>query len=555
MRRALATLDSTRFDVVIIGGGITGACIAHDAALRGLSVALVERRDFGGATSSASSKLLHGGVRYLQRFRFDKVRESARERAVFGRIAPHLLRWIPFLIPTDRHWSRSRWPLAVALEWYTLLGGTDERGCGLPRPTGVWLDRAALEREAPAVAARAGVTGAFVLNECHLRSSERMTLAFVRSAARRGAVVANYVEAEDLLREGSRVAGVTVRDVEEDAQFAIRARVTVNAAGPWLARLNDRCVVGPLRRRVTGLARGTHILTRELLPGGWAVALPTDRGSGAALDRGGRHVFIIPWRGRSLIGTSNRPFAGDPGRVAPTPEDIEDLVDDVRAALPSVALESSDVCHAFAGLYPIAARRIDPLAYQATSDYQVIDHGRHGGADGFISALGARYTTARRVAELAVDATCARLGCPDTPCCTAATPLAGGEVTDQQMLLRDLAAGYGDRLEATVLDVLAQHYGTEAFRLLDAATGPEAFRRLVPDRETIEAEVEYAVEHEMARQLADVIFRRTGLGTLGHPGDACLARCAAIMAPRLGWSEHEKTEQLERTRALFPVAV
>ena len=555
MRRTLASLDTTTFDAVIIGGGITGACIAHDAALRGLSVALIERGDFGGATSAASSKLLHGGIRHLQQLRIDKVRESARERSHFRHIAPHLVRWVPFLVPADRSLRRGRWLLGCGLELYALLGGADEPSGVSELPSGTWIDRAGLARVAPLIADGSGIAGALVLNECHLHSSERMTLAFVKTAVAHGAVAANYVAADGLLREGRRVVGVRARDVERGDELRIRARVTVNAAGPWLPGLNDRFAVGPLRRPVTGLAMGAHIVTRQVM-GGFAAALPTARASASLVGRGGRHVFVIPWRGHSLIGTSNRPFRGDPDTVAPTEQDVADLVGDVNRALPSAALAVGDVRHAFAGLYPLTAARVDPGVYQGTADYQVIDHGRRGGAEGVVSALGAKYTTARRLAELATTIVCEKLGRPDASCRTPETPLVGGDIADMGAVRREIATRCGDRLGAPARDALVRNYGAEAGRVLDCASEhPTGLRRVASGRETIEAEVIFAVEDEMSRQLADVVFRRTGLGALGHPGDDCLERCAGLMAVRLGWSEAHRREQIGRTRALFPVAV
>ena len=386
MRRSPAALENTTFDAVVIGGGITGACIAHDAALRGLSVALIEQGDFGGATSAASSKLLHGGIRHLQQLRVDKVRESARERSHFRRIAPHLSRWVPFLVPTDRTFRRGRWFLGCGMELYALLGGADELSGASGPPSGTWLDRAALGRVAPLIADCEAVTGALVLNECHLHSSERMTLAFVKTAVAHGASAANYVAADGLLRDGSRVVGVRARDVERGDEFPIRARVTVNAAGPWLPGLNDRFAVGALRRPVTAMAMGAHIVTRQVM-GGFAAALSTGRASAALVGRGGRHVFVIPWRGHSLIGTSNRRFQGEPAAVEPTKEDVADLVGDVNRAIPSAPLAPDDVRHAFAGLYPLTAARIDPVVYQGAADYQIVDHGRHGGAEGALMAL------------------------------------------------------------------------------------------------------------------------------------------------------------------------
>ena len=554
MRRSLPALEGTTFDVVIIGGGITGACLAHDAALRGLTVALVERGDFGGATSAASSKILHGGIRYLQQIRFDKVRESARERSRLRRIAPHLVRWVPFLVPTERTLAKGRRLLSGGMALYALLGGADESGADPRAPSGTFLDRAALAREAPALAAAGRFTGAFVLNECHLHSSERMTLAFLKTAVRHGAVVANYVASDGLLREGPRVAGLRARDAGSGDEIRIRARITINAAGPWLPGLNDRFAVGPLRRRVTGFAQGAHVVTRQVLPR-YAAALPTERASGAFLDRGGRHVFVIPWRGHSLIGTSNRPYRGEPADVRPGMQEVTDLVDDVNRALPSAALEYEEVLHAFAGLYPLTARRIDASVYQGTGDYQIVDHGRHGMADGFLSVLGAKFTTARRVAELATTLVCRKLGRPGAECRTHETPLAGS-VSSASALRRQISERCAGSLDATTAESLVRHYGAEADDVLRAAAGDSSLLRPMARGETTGAEVVYAVEHEMAQRLGDVVFRRTGLGTLGHPGEAALEQCAAIMAARLGWSDAQRARQLRSTRAcfLFPPA-
>ncbi len=555
LRRTLAELTDSTFDVVVIGGGISGACLAHDAALRGLSVALVEQGDFGGATSAASSKLLHGGIRYLQQIRFDKVRESSQERRVLAGIAPHLIRWVPFLVPTYSDPARGRWFLACGMRLYAWLGGATDP---VPEPnaptSGTYYSRAELGQRAPELADSADVTGAFVLYESQLHSSERMTLAFLKTAAQHGAIVANYVSVDGLLWAGSRVAGVRAHDVESGDPLEIRARVVANAAGPWLPRFNDRFAVGSLRHAVTGMAQGAHIITRQIMPT-FGVALSTGRASGARLDRGGRHVFVIPWRGHSLIGTTNRPFDGDLDRVCPTEDDVQDLIDDVRSALPAVRLVRRDVRHAFAGIYPLTARRLRPGVYQGTGDYQILDHGRAGGAEGMVSALGAKYTTARRLAELATSTICRRLDRGVDRCRTAETPLVGGVIDDVAAFTRDAVGRHAALINRATVEHLVRHYGAEIDAVVGVTPGDSyGYRQLTSARESIEAEVVFAVKHEMARQLADVVFRRTGLGTLGHPGDACLRRCAAIMAPRLGWTDTARDEQIRKTHAQFPIA-
>ena len=559
MRRELTLLHETTFDVVVVGGGITGACLAHDATLRGLSVALVDRGDFGSETSAASSKLLHGGIRYLQQGRVDKVRESARERAVFQRIAPHLTRWVPFLIPTQRSLLRGRGLLRCGMWVYEGLTRGADRSVGDPSkrpPRGSFYSRADLVGLVPDLGARDDVTGAQVLYESHLHSSERMTLAFLKTAVQGGAVVANYVTVDRVLESGGRIGGVSVIDRVSGGRFDIRARFVANAAGPWISGLNEQLGIGRLARPIRGFSKGAHIVTRQVVDR-FALALPTRRRTSSILDRGGRHVFVIPWRGHSLIGTTDRPYTGPLDEVGPTAEDIDELLGDVSAALPGVNLTRSDVCHAFAGLYPLTAEDVRPDVYQGTGDYQIIDHGRGGGAKGVVSVLGAKYTTARRVAERATTLICKRLGHGTRPCQTNRAPLVGGAIDDLERFTRDAVGRYSQVLNRDTVEYLVHHYGTETDAVVEKASagreGGSLLSPLAPGREAVGAEVRFAVKEEMAVTLADVVFRRTGLGTLGDPGEGALRACADIMGQCLGWGEARRLEEVRATQELFTV--
>ena len=555
MRREPTAFHDTTFDVVVVGGGITGACLAHDATLRGLSVALVERHDFGSATSAASSKLLHGGIRYLQQARFDKVRESAHERACFQRIAPHLTRWVPFLIPTQPGLLRGRQVLGCGMWLFERLTHGEDRVVSDPAkqvPSSEFYQRDELARLVPELGAREDITGAHVLYESHLHSSERMTLAFLKTAASGGAVVANYLTVDGLVTRDRRIEGVSVVDTLSGDRFDIRARVVVNAAGPWLSGLNERLGVGRLRVPVSAFSTGAHIVTRQVIDR-FALALPTRRRSSAIVDRGGRHVFVIPWRGHSLIGTSDRPFAGELDGVGPTDRDIGDLLNDVNAALPGLELTRGDVSHAFAGLYPLTARDVRPDVYHGTGDYQVIDHGRVGGSDGVVSVLGAKYTTARQLAERATSLLCRRLDRGATASRTGETALVGGEIDDLERFRNDAVSRHAEHLLRGQVEHLVNHYGTETDAVVaKGSTDPQ--RLLTPlasERESVGAEVQFAVEEEMAVRLSDVVFRRTGLGTLGDPGVECLRRCAEIMGRCLGWSDATMNEEVQQTQSLF----
>ncbi len=549
MRRDPGTLQQTEFDLAVIGGGITGACIAHDAALRGLQVALVERGDFGSATSAASSKLLHGGIRYLQHAQLGKVRESAQERAHFQTIAPHLTRFVPFVIPTYDNFARGSLFLRTGVAMYGLLVRTTQREIDDPAkrtPPERFLERAELVRLAPEIAANPDIRGAQLLHESHIYNSERMTLAFIKTAARNGAVVCNYAPAIDFLSESNRIKGVRIWDELTGRPVDVRARVVANASGPWIARLNERLSFRELGRSVVDFGKGAHIVTRQLT-GEHAVVLSTKRRIRSIINRGGRHIFVIPWRNHSLIGTTNTPFRGDLDDVRVSDEDVADLIADVNAALPGVALGTRDVVYAFAGLYPLTDTSAQNV-YQVSGTYRVVDHAKASRVDGLISVLGARYTTARRVAERAVDLTFRKLGRPVPPCRTAVSPLVGGSIQDLLRFRTDATRTLDGRVDRDVIDHLVSAYGDELEDLVSTEDeGLPLLARLSTARESIEAEVAFAVDREMAVRLDDVVLRRTGLGTLGYPGRRCLDRAAAIMAARLNWSEHQVAEECART--------
>jgi glycerol-3-phosphate dehydrogenase len=397
------------------------------------------------------------------------------------------------------------------------------------------------------------LTGAQVLYESHLHDSERMVLAFLKSAAANGAVVGNYLSVTAFLHDGRRVDGARVTDEPAGEALEIRARVVVNAAGPWIPGLNATLPGARLHRQVTHFSRGSHIVTRAI-ESRYALALATTRPSDAVIDRGGRHVFVIPWRGRSLIGTSDAAFRANPDDVAPTLGDVTALLHDVNAALPSARLSAADVTYAYAGLYPLTADAVRPDVYQGTGHYQVVDHARQGGVDGLVSVLGAKYTTARHVAEMGADLVEDKLGRSRSRCQTATTPLVGGQVRNLADFSRRIREQHGSRLSPATLDYLVAGYGTEIEALMaTAASEPEGLAAVAEGRETIGAQITYAIEHEQARRLEDVVFRRTGLGTLGSFGEEALVRCARHMGARLGWSAQELERQLaETSRRLIP---
>jgi len=549
MERQPARLSNSEFDLLIIGGGISGACMAWDATLRGLSVALVEKGDFGEATSSASSKLIHGGIRYLQQGLLGKVRESIVERRNFLRIAPHLLHSVPFLIPTYGHGLRGRPVLTAGMALYGAIGADRNRGLPASRSLPGFEPlsaREVLERE-PLVPAK-GLTGGVVYPECQMHSSERMTLHFVASAAARGAEVANYLRVDDFLGDPGQVRGARATDLQSGERFDIRAKVVANVSGPWAFQLLDT-LKGRNRARSMQHAKGCHLVANRLT-NGHALALATHEANESLVNRGGRHIFIIPWRGQTLIGTTNVPFSGAPDDLSVTDADIDDFIAEVRSALPGSRFDRDQVRHTFAGLYPLVDCQVDERVYQGTGTYRIYDHQRTDGTDGLITVLGAKFTTARRLAERAVDLVYRKLQHTPPPCSTATTPVDGGELESVDAYVAQEATR--SEVDTTTLRDLITDHGTRYREVLELAKdAPELLERVHPDRGTTWAGVHHAVRHEMTMTLSDLILRRTGLGTIGDPGTECVRACAALLAAERGWTADRTEQQIdEMTRAL-----
>jgi glycerol-3-phosphate dehydrogenase len=556
MKRNLSEFRNNIFDLVIIGGGITGACMAADAAMRGLSVALVEKGDFGAATSSASSKLLHGGIRYLQQLNLAKVRESAKERVYFQQLAPHLTNYIPFIIPTYSSFNKGKLVMKAGMTLYEILCAGQNRILSDPSkkvPASHYLSKDDVKKVVNELKSD-DLTGGFVFYESHMYNSERMTLEFVETAQQYGASVANYLEVESFLgADKGCIRGVQVRDQLNEEGFDIQASLVVNAAGPWIPVLNSsiggaKAVEGV----VNAFSKGAHIITRQLTRG-YAVALPTRKQNQAVINRGGRHVFIIPWRGYSLIGTTYGPYKGDLDNVHATESDVDEMITDINSAMGSEVLHRDDVLHAYAGIYPLIDDFINTSVYQGTGKYQIIDHSVTDDLDGLVSVFGAKFTTARLLAEKALDKVVPRFNKKLERCKTRSSRLASGNIEDMQSFREVQNTRYGSMLPEPIINNLVTNYGTNIHSIImlieaDASLADE----LVPGRQVVAAEIIYSVRYEMACHLDDFVFRRTGLGTLGNPGEEILHHCAMLMGQELDWDHDRIEKEVLQTLNGFP---
>lgn len=552
MRRDWNRLAAEPFDLLVVGGGVHGLATAWDASLRGLRVALVEKGDFGGATSAASLKTVHGGLRYLQHLDFGRMRDSIGERSALMRMAPHLIDPLPFLVPTYGWGMKGKPILRTALWLNDLLSCDRNRGLrelGLEIPPGRGLSRDECLRMAPLLPAE-GLTGGVLFHDGILRNADRLTLAFALAAAAEGAVLVNYAAVTGWLRDGSTICGACVRDAETGDEIEVRARLSVNLAGPWSDLLVGLAAGKPAQRSVR-LSKGIQLVLPPITERVAVAVTSRHTDPDAKLSRGGRHYFLLPWRGVTLAGTTDELYEDDPDRFTVSEKDVERFLAELNDALPGLALARRDVAWAFGGLRPVDENNLNRGA-QTLRRHQVMDHRRDLGLDGLITVIGVKYTTCRLLAEKAVDACVERLGGKLGACSTASRALPGGDTGPVDALVRRAVEDARGVLAPAEAEGLARTYGAGYPDVLRLARENADLAAAVPDGDgVVAAQVAHAVRAEAALHLEDVVMRRTPLGTRGDPGDAALQASAACMGRELGWSAERQADEIRRLRARY----
>jgi glycerol-3-phosphate dehydrogenase len=524
---AVAALRSERFDLVVVGGGITGAGVALDAATRGYSVALVEKADYASGTSSRSSKLVHGGLRYLQNFDLGLVREALLERQLMVRLAPHLVRPLPFVVAAFDG-ARPDRMVGVGLNLYDAMA----RG-GRGRQDGDWaperhrvIGGEEVGELLPALAPRSPTSG-YLFYDCQTDDS-RLVLTVLAEAERFGAVCANRLTVTDLVDEGGRTSGVWVRDALTGERFPVRAANVVNATGVWADRLrpdelHDEAEVPRIRP-----SRGTHVvLARETLPLDAGAIVPAG---------GGRAIFALPWLGSTLVGTTdNEHDAEDLDHVLPDDGDIAYLLGAVNAYFGS-AIGREDIAGTYAGVRPLISTGDPKKSVDISRKAELYET-----SSGMITITGGKLTTWRRMAKMTVDRLVEREA-RRAPCRTQDVPL--GQSVEADELPRV------EGVPETAYERLARRYGHAAHEVLAvAAERGELAQPIVaggpPD---LLAEAAYAARREQAISVGDALLRRTRIalqaaGAVADPEGATARRVAAAMAPALGWDESEAQAQ------------
>jgi glycerol-3-phosphate dehydrogenase len=536
---ALSAFESDRFDVVVIGGGITGAGVALDAASRGYSVALVERDDYASGTSSRSSKLVHGGLRYLQNFDIGLVREALLERALMVNLAPHIVHPLALLIPAfeGKHLDRAT---GVGLNAYDVMATDRIRLPTLrrrrdPAPA---LEEWSPERHRvvdadevvellPALAEREP-SSAFLFYDCQT-DDVRLVLTVLGEAERFGAVMANRCRVLELIEENGRADGVRCRDELGGREFELRADNVVSATGVWADTIRSEEVLDAAEVPRIRPSRGTHItLAHESLPLVAGAIVPAG---------GGRSIFALPWLGRSLIGTTDNDYEGGLDHIPSDDGDVDYLLDACNEFF-GTSLGRADLTGAYAGVRPLISTGDSKKSVDISRRAELFET-----RSGLVTITGGKLTTWRRMAKLAVDRVVEREG-REAPCRTHEIPL--GEPAD------DLPAPGG--VDEGSLALLAGRYGYAAHDVLALVEErPELGRRVVPELPDLLVEAPFAARYEQAASVADVLLRRTRLGilaapALAAPGSEPARAVAEALGAELGWDAARVDRELDAWR-------
>jgi glycerol-3-phosphate dehydrogenase len=528
---ALERLEREQFDALIIGGGIVGTGIARDLALRGLHVALVERDDLASGTTSRPTRLIHGGLRYLEMFDFALVRTDMREREVLLRLAPHLVQPLQFLMPMYSRGVLYRAKLQAGMQLYDALSFDKSL------PTRQWLNKRQLLRMEPALNP-SGLQGAWQFYDGQVSLVERLVVENALDAASEGGVIVTYAPAVDFIKnELGGVVGARISDRATGQEVNVRARLTVNATGPWLDLTTASLRAG--RRPLLRLTKGVHLVTPAI----------TRQAHVLFAKRDGRLFFVIPWLDYSLIGTTDTDYHGDPADAAATEQDVEYLVDEAHRAFPSGRFDQ--IHYAYAGVRALV--RIEHVSEGKVSRKHALhDHARRDRVPGIVSVVGGKITGYRAIAEEVGDLVARKLGSRHRATSnTDIRPLPGGHLLDlesyveQEVWPRARELGL-DRQQAAHLGAI---YGSLTSEVLArVVANPSLAERVCADEPTIAAQLHHAVEAEWAQSLGDVLLRRTGLGLRACQALDCLDKVVEHVAVLLGWDASEQQRQVEAYR-------
>ena len=521
----LEVLDKDKiFDMLVIGGGISGACILWDGVLRELSCILVEKNDYASGTSQATSKLIHGGLRYLKNGEISLVKESLDERKILAKLTPHSIRPLGFLIPIYDLKNLLLLRAGLTIYDYLSLNKNVDLLSDSLVPNHEYLSKEQTISEDPNIP-RSDLKGSVLYYDYANINPERHTCDFIFSARRRGARVFNYTEVKKI-EFINNIYHILIYDRLTGVEFLIKSRTIVNSSGPWADNV-DKIILNNDGANIIR-SKGIHIVTRNI----------SQKHCSIRITKSKKHLFVIPWRNRTIIGTTDTIYEGNPDNFSVSRNDILNLIEEINDYL-NFKVQERDVYFYYGGMRPLVedGNNKESNTYNVSRKTEITEH-KDSGKPGFITALGGKYTTSRGLAEKVVDKVCGILG-KGKECSTKVTRLISGNFSDVPSLVRDLKTRYY-RLSEEKAYNLAMRYGSQVYELaelnkelfLDTQSGI----RIQNEEEYYKEEIEYICRFEDVFNLSDFYFRRSGIGNIGKPKDDTISKINSIVSETLGKS-------------------
>jgi Glycerol-3-phosphate dehydrogenase len=548
MKREPAKLTNTTYDLLIIGAGINGACAAWDATLRGLSVAIIDKGDFGAATSANSLKVIHGGLRYLQKADIQRTRMSIQERSALLRIAPNFINPMPCLIPTYGHYKRGKEIMRLALKINDFFGFDRNSHIAPDKyiPNGKVISKDECLKLFPHFNIT-GLTGGAMWYDCQVSNSERLTLSFILSAEKAGAIPCNYIEATGFIKENNKIIGVKVVDTLTGEENEIYARLILNTSGPWVYRIMDMSKnEEPDKTRRSNTALAVNLVFPNTF-GKVAIGIRSNtHREHDPICGGNRFLFMAPWGDFMLFGTLYKKICDDINTYNVPEEVIQELIDEFNEVCPGLGLNYESVSFYHKGFIPIKSNVSKKNSSLLLEHDKIIDHSISDGVAGLVSSVCIKYTTARHLAQKTIDLIFKKLGKDSPPCKTAHVPVCGGEVVQ----LKDYNGIHSIPLES--IKRLLTNYGNCYKDVLHyAQADPIWMAPINEDSQVLRCEILHSIRAEMAVKLADIVFRRTDLGTARFPSHKQLKVVAKIMAGELNWGEDKQARELNEVISTY----
>lgn len=531
-------LSAERLDLIIIGGGITGAAMAHEAALQGLKVALFEKNDFGSATSAATSKLIHGGMRYLKNFEFGLVRESLTERRILGDITPNLVEPLRFIIPAYKNKKLTNLMLRAGMYLYDGLsydkGKVQEKKNALTSHASLSAEET-LER-APMINEK-GLSHSNSYFDYANINPDRMTLAFLKTAFDNGASIANYATVKGFLKKDQVIEGVEVLDQISGKSYQVKARFTINCSGSWVDEVLG--LLNPGQQPTLIRSEGVHVITGKIRFKD-AVAITT---------REGGHLMFLPWRGLTIVGPTDKIYEGSTDAYKPTKASVDEIVERINTYIPAEKMGGpftyDDIVFHYGGLRPLIGVDSPDDTYKASRKYEIVDHLKSDGLEGLITVEGGKYTTSRGLAEHTLEAIAPRAGWNVNLVDSANYPLHPCNMENYAVFLADMKAKFGHLYPEATIEYYVRNFGLETIVVLESGLKSADGKMTLTHDGEILAEVDFVLENEMVYTLDDLLIRRTGIGLVGKPSKEIMDLISRRMAAHLHWDEAERLANIE----------